>query len=57
MSLTPAESGILAAVLDDALAAGLGDDDTVERLAWAALHEGITAPESAAYDFFRLGRK
>lgn len=50
-TLTPADRGILAAALDDALRAGLGDDDTVDALRSAARGNGIDP--AAAYPFFR----
>ncbi len=52
--LTPADLGILAAVLDDALASGLGDDSIVELLVAAIIREDMpaTEPESTAYRFY-----
>lgn len=53
--LTPAEIGLLAAALDDARRAGLGDDDTLQMIANAAITEEIAdnneAAWSLAYDF------
>jgi hypothetical protein len=54
VNLTPADAGILAAVLDDNR--HLGDDDITEALRGSVLLKNIASSDEAydvAYDFFR----
>lgn len=54
-SLTPGDLGILGAVMDDAIRAGLGDDGIIERISWAVINEDMAQENEAwsvAYDFF-----
>lgn len=53
-NLTPADHGLLAVALDDALTLGLSDDGIVDHIASALMGEGEDQQDAAsiAYDYW-----
>lgn len=55
--LTPADQGLLAVAIDDAISEGLSDDCIVDRATWAMIGDGMddATAASIAYDAWHSG--